>query len=163
MKQVHLVVGAGVAAMVVALSGCSGAATPSPSGSDLTATSAGSGSAQAPDSGSTDSGQTSAAASTELPPPPEGAAADLQDRSCEPDDAGLWTFTATLTNSSDRASTYTVLISIVSKQGSTVLISESAEVTVEPGQSAPVSIGPLDPQTAAADAACVPTTTVNRG
>ncbi|GAB3711923.1 hypothetical protein GCM10028815_27590 [Mariniluteicoccus flavus] len=95
---------------------------------------------------------------------PEGAAKDIKDVKCAADPkTGEWTFTAKLTNSSDKDSEYTVKVSVIKKQGSTVVASKDAVQKVAKGQSADVKLEKFaKPAEKPDELQCVPTTTVKR-
>ena len=96
---------------------------------------------------------------------PEGAAKDLREVKCAADSgSGEWSFSAKLSNTSDKPSEYTVRVHVVKKQGSTVVGSHEIKQKVDPGKTVDIKQDRFaKPEEAAAQLQCVPTTTVARG
>ncbi|WP_460741855.1 hypothetical protein [Mariniluteicoccus endophyticus] len=95
---------------------------------------------------------------------PEGAAKDLKDMKCAAEPSGEWNFSGKVTNSSDKDSEYTVKVSVIKKQGSTVVASKDIVQKVAKGQTAELKLDRFAKPTEKADElSCVPTTTVKRG
>lgn len=94
---------------------------------------------------------------------PEGAVADLGKVECKADAKGVWSFNATLTNKGTTKASYTVLVAIVTKAGSTVVGSKQTDVELAPGKSAPVKLADIATTKKSADHLCTRNVTVKRG
>lgn len=68
----------------------------------------------------------------------EDASAALTDESCEPQ-GDVWSFSGTLTNKNATAETYTIGITILKTSDTSDVFTRELTVTVQPGQSVPVS------------------------
>ena len=93
----------------------------------------------------------------------EGAVKDLLGITCAADAKGVWSFQGIVRNSSEAQSTYTVVISVVARAGSTVKGSGSSTVKLAPGKSQQLRIDRIATTAKAADFVCVRNVTVRRG